>query len=71
LYNINEALNEATPGAIIYIKKGIYFENLVIDKPNLTLKSLTDASDVFLMTTDGFTISINLLENEQCTLEGL
>ena len=42
---IQDAINRASPGDTILIPPAIYHENLIIDKPNITLRGYVNAGE--------------------------
>jgi RNase P/RNase MRP subunit p29 len=53
------------------ISKGLYVENLIINKPGLTLKSIKNEGDVIIVASMRPTLTIDLQKGETVTISGL
>ena len=63
---IQEAIDAASPGDTVLVHPGTYEESVVIDKPNLTLKSVTLHEAII----DGGTKAAVLIKAEGVTIDG-
>lgn len=68
---IQDAIDAAEPGGVIKIAPGLYSDNIVIKKPNLKLEPKEKLGDIILVVATKPAITINLGENERCTILGL
>lgn len=53
------------------ISKGLYVENLIINKPGLTLESMNNEGDVIIVASMRPTLTVDLQKGDTLTLSGL
>lgn len=70
-FKIQDAIDAAENNSLIQIAQGLYVENLRIKHKNLNLEARDIDSEVYIMGFEGATISVELLEKQKVTLQGL
>ena len=70
-YTIQSAINDAKPNSQIIINKGIYKENLFIDKPNLKIESHDLNPEVFINGFSGPVVLIDIPDKGRCLIQNI
>lgn len=68
---IQSAIDDAIPSSIIKIESGLYKENLVIKVPNLFIEPLTELSEVYLVSSNGPSIFVEISKKKALNIQGL
>jgi parallel beta-helix repeat protein len=68
--SIQNSINSATPGDIIFVEPGTYNENIVITKDNLTIKSETGNPDDTIIKAKSTSSDVFLLDGDNTKIQG-
>ena len=67
-YNIKEAVKAAKPYSKILVEKGLYTDNLVIDKPGLIITPKSKESNIIMVVNGGPAIVIDIPNDGKCDI---